>query len=249
MTVLELDAVGAHYGRRTVLEGITTPPIRGGEVVAVIGPNAAGKSTLLRRIAGLVDGAGVVRVTVDGDRTGRTAYMPQDSVAGAALSVYESMLLAVKRDRSWRVEKAVLARVDAALAALGLEELAFRRLPELSGGQRQLVSLAQTLGRAPDVMLLDEPTSALDLRHQCRVNAAVRAAARERGIVVLVSIHDLNQALGIADRILVMREGRLAAFGAATDVVTREFMAEVYGVRVRIEAAHGRPNVVVLGSL
>jgi iron complex transport system ATP-binding protein len=130
----------------------------------------------------------------------------------------------------------VLARVDAALETLCIADLASRNLAELSGGQRQLVSLAQTLGREPDVMLLDEPTSALDLRHQYEVAALVRRVARARGLIALVSIHDINLALRFADRVLVLAEGRLVAFGEPRTVVTPRLLFDVYGVRARIEA-------------
>lgn len=235
MIRLELTDVGVSYGRRRALEGITVPAMRGGEVVAVIGPNAAGKSTLLRRIAGLVGGVGDVRVGNGTLQPARVCYLPQDTAANAVLAVYESILLAVKHDASWRVDDEALARIDAVLRRLGIEHLAFRNLAELSGGQRQLVSLAQTIGRDPDVMLLDEPTSALDLRHQYEVAALVRQIARERGLIALVSIHDLNLALRFADRVLVLEGGRLVAFGAPREVVTPQLLADVYGIRARIE--------------
>ncbi|QRE76230.1 ABC transporter ATP-binding protein [Methylobacterium aquaticum] len=136
--------------------------------------------------------------------------------------------------------------VEALLGLLGIEALAFRNLGELSGGQRQLVSIAQTLGREPDVLLLDEPTSALDLRHQQQVAAITRRITAERGIVTLVTVHVLNQALRLADRMLVLARGGLAAFGAPREVVTPGLIAEVYGVRVRVEEfGTGRPYVIV----
>lgn len=235
MIGLELTDVGVRYGARRALDGITTPEMRGGEVVAVIGPNAAGKSTLLRAVAGLVPHTGRVRTRAGSGKVARTCYLPQDTAVNAVLSVYESILLAAKRDRSWRVDDEVLAEVDAVLRLLDLEPLASRNLDALSGGQRQLVSLAQILARTPDVMLLDEPTSALDLRRQYEVIALVRHVARERGIVALASIHDLSQALRLADRVLVLAEGRLAAFGAPREVVTPRLLFEIYGVRARVE--------------
>lgn len=246
MITLALDAVGVRYGARTVLDTITVPAMRGGEVVAVIGPNGAGKSTLLRRIAGLVAGPGRVSMKSGTSRPARACYLPQDTTATAVLTVFESILLAVKRDASWRVEDEALARVEALLHLLDIEALAFRNLGELSGGQRQLVSIAQTLGREPDVLLLDEPTSALDLRHQQQVAAITRRITAERGIVTLVTVHDLNQALRLADRVLVLARGGLAAFGAPREVVTPGLIAEVYGVRVRVEEfGTGKPHVIV----
>lgn len=254
MIALALDGVGVSYGRRAVLHGVTAAPMRGGEVVALIGPNAAGKSTLFRRIAGIVDGPGAVRLTGT-SRTGRTepkvCYLPQDTAVNAVLTVYESILLAVKDGGSWSVGEAELARIDAALADLGIEDLAMRGLGELSGGQRQLVSIAQTLAREPDVLLLDEPTSALDLHRQFEVLSLVRRVARERGICVLVSVHDLNQAMRVADTVLVLAQGRLVAQGAPRAVVTADLLARVYRVRARVLDfdGGGAPVVVVDGAV
>lgn len=259
---LELRGVGVRYGgdrRRGGTElavaEITIPPLSGGEVTAVIGPNGAGKSSLFRRIAGLVPGPGQVVVS-----TGRSGpapapcYLPQDTGAQAVLTVYESVLLALKqegRGSSWGVSKGELARVDEVLAELDLQAVAFRGLGELSGGQRQLVSIAQTLVRDPEILLMDEPTSALDLHRQFDVLSLVRRLAGERAMCVLIAVHDLNQALRVADRVLVLAAGRLVAVGRPRDVITTELLDEVYGVRARIETggcSDKLPYVVVEGS-
>ncbi len=257
LPTLELRAVGVRYGSgaRSVpaLSGITTPAFRGGEVVAVIGPNGAGKSTLFRRIAGLLQGPGEVVVNGRAGRPERPpCYLPQDTAVAAVLTVYESVLLARKQDRQggWAVDDADLEIVDDALDDLGIEDLAFRNLAELSGGQRQLVSIAQTLVREPQILLMDEPTSALDLHRQVEVLALVRRLAQERNICVLLAVHDLNQALRVADRVMVIAGGRLVAAGAPLEVITPDLLEEVYGVRTRVEAggADRTPYVIVEGS-
>lgn len=241
MIELRLDDVRVAHGRVPILHGISTPPLRGGEVVAVIGPNAAGKSTLMRRIAGLVGGAGTVSLTgtsrVAGRRAPSCCYMPQDGAVAAALSVYEAVLLALKQGASWGVTDADLGRVERVLDDLRLTDLGFRSMARLSGGQRQLVSLAETLVREPDLALLDEPTSALDLSRQIEILDHVRNVARQRGTCVLISIHDLNQALRIADTVLVLDGGRLVALGPPAAVITPALLRTVYGVEARMEAA------------
>lgn len=248
VATLELREVGVRYGRRAVLSGITTPVFASGEVIAVIGPNAAGKSSLFRRIAGLISGDGDVIVSSE---TGRPpCYMPQDTAVNAVLSVYESLLLAKKRDGSWRVSDDELSHIDEVLRELEIEHLAFRGLSELSGGQRQLVSIAQTLMRDPEILLLDEPTSALDLQRQFEVVSLVRRLAAEKGICILISVHDLNQALRVADRTMVLADGRLAAFGPPREVITSALLADVYGVRARVDLTDpAAPNVIVESSL
>ncbi|MDJ1156647.1 ABC transporter ATP-binding protein [Chelatococcus sp. SYSU_G07232] len=247
MVTLQLSCVGVRYGQREILADISTPPLHAGEVIAVIGPNAAGKSTLFRRIAGLLAGAGEIRIT---GRAGcRPCYLPQDAATNAVLTVYESIVLARKQGSSWRVGERDLAAIDAVLHDLEIEHLAFRGLGELSGGQRQLVSIAQTLVRAPQILLLDEPTSALDLHRQFEVLSLLKRLARERRICVLASLHDINQALRFADRVMVLAGGRLKAIGVPREVITTALLGEVYDITARIEGGDGgMPYVVVEGS-
>jgi iron complex transport system ATP-binding protein len=253
MVQLTLSGVGVAYGKRRVLSDVDAADLRGGEVVALIGANAAGKSSLFRRIAGLAAGDGTVTLggtsRVAGRDTPQCCYLPQDTAVNAVLSVYESILLALKQGGAWSVSDEELRRIDGVLRDLEIEDLAFRGLGELSGGQRQLVSIAQTLVREPDVLLLDEPTSALDLHRQFEVLSLVRRLARERGMLVLISIHDLNQALRFADRVMVLAHARLVAMGDPRAIVTPALLDEVYGVRARVETlAGGEPYVLVEGS-
>ena len=253
MVRLSLAGVGVSYGRRRVLQDVDAPELRGGEVVAVIGANAAGKSSLFRRIAGLANGEGEVTISGESRIPGRlkpsTCYLPQDTAVNAVLTVYESVLLALKQGGSWSVSDDELQRIDRVLHELEISDLAFRGLGELSGGQRQLVSIAQTLAREPDILLLDEPTSALDLHRQFEVLSLVRRLAHERGMLILVSIHDLNQALRFADRVMVLAHARLVALGDPRIIVTPALLDEVYGVRARVETlAGGEPYVLVEGS-
>ena len=110
-----------------------------------------------------------------------------------------------------------------------------RRLDRLSGGQKQLAGLAQALAREPRLLLLDEPTSALDLHYQLRVLDLAREAAAERGMTVMIVLHDLQAAARVSDRIAVMAKGRLVAFGAPDEAVTPEILGEVYRVSARVQ--------------
>lgn len=249
MVELQLDAVGARYGRRLVVSGVSTPPIRSGEVVAVIGPNAAGKSSLFKRIAGLLDGPGSV-VLRDATRGRQSVvYMPQDTTANAVLTVYESLLLARKQGMGWRIEDADLEVVDAVMAALDISSIAFRDLGAISGGQRQLVSIAQVLVREPEIVLMDEPTSALDLHRQVEVLAFMRSRARRFGMIVLIALHDLNQALRFTDRAIVIADGSMRACGASAEVITTEMLRIIYRVEARVEECSRRHRHVIVDGL
>ena len=248
MVTIRLEALGARYGRNLLLRDVTTPSFAGGDVVAVIGPNAAGKSTLFKRIAGLLDGPG--RLYVEGTKPGRNSicYMPQETSANAVLTVYESVLLARKQGTGWSVAEDDLARIDETIAALGIASIAFRNIGELSGGQRQLVSLAQTLVREPEILLMDEPTSALDLSRQVEVLTYMRSLARARGMVVLIALHDLNHALRFCNQAMVIANGKLVSSGRSSDIITPALLRDVYRVEARIEpCSRGIGNVIVDG--
>ena len=235
MLSMQLQDLGAAYGQRTIISGVSTPPLRGGELVAVLGPNAAGKSTLFRRIAGLVRGPGEVRLEGTRQGTAGICYMPQDSAASPTLTVHDALLLARMQGRGLQVGDADLARADRVLAELDITGLAFRHLGELSGGQRQLAAIAQVLVREPEVLLMDEPTSALDLQHELRVLGVLRHLAQRDGLLVLVALHDLNQALRHADQALVVADGGMKAFGPVEQVITAELLRTVYHVEARVE--------------
>ncbi len=246
MVTLALSGVGASYGRATVLSNVSISDLKGGSVTAIIGPNAAGKSTLFKRIAALVKGPGLVELS-DTDRGSRTiCYMPQDTGANAVLTVYESILLSAKQGSGWRVADDELDGIDEILKALRIQNLAFRGLGELSGGQRQLVSLAQALVRKPEVLLMDEPTSALDLHRQVEVLSFVADLARRDGMIVLIALHDLNHALRYCENTIIIADGAMAASGPTADVITGAMLRDIYKINARIEkCSQGTPMVIV----
>lgn len=235
MVAIRLDNVGACYGKKLTISGVTTPSIEAGQIVAVIGPNAAGKSTLFKRIAGLLQGPGAVEVEGSGKGRKAISYMPQDTSANAVLTVYESLLLARKQGQAWKVGDDDLELVDLVMDALNITPIGFRDLGALSGGQRQLVAIAQTLVREPEIILMDEPTSALDLHRQVEVLTFMQQQARRNGMIVLIAIHDLNQALRFADKVLVIADGRMVACGDSASVITPEMLRDIYRIEARIE--------------
>lgn len=250
MVTLRLEGLGARYGKREIISNINTGDFCGGQVVAVIGPNAAGKSTLFKRMAGLIAGPG--KVVLEGSEKGLQGicYMPQNLNANARLTVYESILLASKQSTpGWAVHDAELSLVDALLHALGITELAFRNLGELSGGQQQLVSIAQTLVREPQVLLMDEPTSALDMRRQVQVLDFMRSVARKQQVIVFIAIHDLNQAMRFADQVLVIANGTAQGSGPCEEIITVDMLRDVYSVQARIEKCSLQASHVIVDAI
>ncbi|SEQ42270.1 iron complex transport system ATP-binding protein [Faunimonas pinastri] len=249
-------AVG--YGRRTIIRDLSLPTLVPGEVTALVGPNGAGKSTLLRAMAGLIRSTGSLRLGAQdlrklslSEHASRVTYMPQTLPQRVALTAIETVIAALKASPAGGRAGAgsqIHAVACATLSRLGIEHLAMEALDQLSGGQRQMVSLAQALVREPQVLLLDEPTSALDLRYQHLVMKLVRDLARERGIVAVVVLHDLNLAAGWADRIAMLSRGELAAFGTPAEAINAAHLAAVYGVSARVEqCSRGSLQVMVDG--
>ncbi|HRH86200.1 MAG TPA: ABC transporter ATP-binding protein [Rubrivivax sp.] len=250
---LAIADFAAGYGRREVVRDFALPPLPPGTLAAVVGANAAGKSTLLKGIAGLCTARGSVRLDAEeltqlncAQRLQRVGYLPQQLPQGSSLVVYEALLAALLGGTRQRVSAAADATAERVLNELGLRALALRRLDELSGGQRQMVGLAQVMVRSPRLLLLDEPTSALDLRWQLRVLGTVRELTRRAGCIALVAIHDLNLALRYCDRIVVLGSGRLLAAGEPQATLDAALLARAYGVAARVERCSlGFPVVLV----
>ncbi|KZD23272.1 iron ABC transporter [Tardiphaga robiniae] len=241
---LTIRSLSAGYGARKVLRDLSMPPIPGGKITALVGPNGAGKTTLLRAVAGLVPASGDIRfgaldmlTASASERSRAMAFMPQFLPQRMALSVLESVISAL------RASPPQIERMDAAafrdvaletLSGLGIVDLALQPFDKLSGGQRQLASLAQALVRKPRLLLLDEPTSALDLRHQLQVMNIVKTAARG-GTAVIAVLHDLQAAARWADSIVVMKSGALYTSGAPADAISATMLSDVYGIDGSVE--------------
>ncbi|HWJ70569.1 MAG TPA: ABC transporter ATP-binding protein [Sphingobium sp.] len=244
---LTLSGLSVGYARRQVIDGLSLPPIAPGSVVSLIGPNAAGKTTLLRAIAGLHPAEGSLYLGEQellgmalADHARLVTYMPQSLPERVALSVLEAVVGALRAspvDGPPLSDEALLERALGVIERVGITSLAMTGLDRLSGGQRQLASLAQALVRSPHVLLLDEPISALDLHYQLRVMKLVHALARERGMIVVMVLHDLSIAARWSDRIIVLSQGKVAADGPPAHAITSAVLADVYQVIGQVEAA------------
>ena len=240
------------YGRRVVIADASLPELRPGTLTALIGPNGAGKSTLLRGLAGLEPMAGSISLQGQplapmsvAQRARLITYMPQHLPPGLGLSVTESIMAALRVGGG---AGDYLEQAYGALQRIGIEQLADSMLNALSGGQRQLVSLAQLIARQPRVMLLDEPTSALDLSYQLRVMECVREMVREHRLIAVIVMHDISLAARYADHIAVLRQGAVMDFGSAEQVLTPQLFAQVYGVKARVERCSQHTLQVLVDS-
>lgn len=222
-----------------------------GEMVAVLGPNGCGKSTMLKSLCGVIrprsgsvvaDGRDLVAVSPK-NRAALIGYVPQhDDGVGRALTVAESMSLALDRRALGR--DGTLDRVIGIAERLGLAGMLGRRAHELSGGQQQRVLIGRTLAARTPYLLMDEPVSALDLRYQLEIMGLLHDLVRSDGVGVLIVLHDLNLAAGFCDRVIVMDQGRIRRTGSPAEVITTDLVDTLYGPVAEVVRLHDAPYVV-----
>jgi zinc/manganese transport system ATP-binding protein len=252
MNVIDLDRASIRIRDRTVLSDITIS-VGAGEFIGVLGPNGSGKTTLMRALLGLIKpSSGTIRVFGRPPQRGDAAigYVPQvrtvlPELRMRGLDVVASCL----HGERWGIPTLVQAdrrMIEDTLAAMGARDLADRPLSEMSGGERQRLLLAQALIGSPRLLLLDEPLISLDPRHQEAVIDFIRQFGRERGITILFSAHELNQLLGVLDRVLYLGGGR-AALGTIAEVVTAPVLSRLYGTDIQVIRAEGHIFVMSQG--
>lgn len=248
MISLILKDLSVRLDEKKILDGINAT-FYGGEIVSVIGQNGSGKTTLLKAIAGICAHKGDVCV-LDGVNelpNKVVRYMPQLTSVTSRLTVFEMVLLGLESELGWRVDQATFDRVDRMLHLLEIDHLAHSPVSSLSGGQKQLVFLAQAFISEPKVLLLDEPTSALDLRYQLVVMNAIRRYTETTGAVTLVVMHDLMNAARFCQKVMLLDDGGVLAHDTPEVVFDKTRLESVYEVKVSVEPSQsGFLNVIAL---
>ena len=240
---LEAHGLRVGYDQRTIIHELDIA-IPDDSFTVIVGPNACGKSTLLRALARLLkptqghvvlDGQEITRYPSK-EVAKRIGLLPQTSIAPDGISVIDLVSRgryphqSILRRWSAADEAAVLA----AMEATNVTELSGRLVDELSGGQRQRVWVAMALAQETPLLLLDEPTTFLDITHQVELLDLFTRLNQEGGRTLVAVLHDLNQAARYATHLIAMRDGHVVAQGAPADIVTAELVEEVFGLRCRI---------------
>lgn len=249
--MIELHTLTKSYEGQTVLSDLTCQLPKGG-VTAIIGPNGAGKSTLLSIIARMLKADGG-SVTLDGIDLGkapgaevakRLAVLRQDNHTSARLTVRELVSFGRYPHSKGRMTAEDATHVEHAIGYLGLEALSDRFLDELSGGQRQRAYIAMVICQDTDHILLDEPLNNLDIRHAVAIMRLIQKAARDFGKTILVVLHDINIAAAWCDRIMVMKNGRLAYLGTPDAIMRGDLLSAVYDTEISVHDLAGRKVAV-----
>jgi len=251
---LKAESVRFSYGGTEVLKGIDLE--LGTGVNAILGPNGAGKSTFVKCLAG-VHQPSSGSASFNGEDLIRRdpykvnmSYMAQDMPKVSNLTVLEFMILGRAQELGLKLSGDDIDTAYAPLKKLGIESFADRNVSELSGGQAQMVMIAQCLVSDPDLMILDEPMNNLDLRRELEIFEIIRNEHAERELTTVMVLHDLNFAARYADNVAVLSDGQVYSVGKPAEVITSEMLRDVYSVEAEVTInSKGYPVVDPIRSI
>ncbi|MEP6789160.1 MAG: ABC transporter ATP-binding protein [Acidobacteriota bacterium] len=252
--MLDVKDISVSYGERAVLRDVSLT-LKGGEIIVLLGANGAGKTTLIRALNGTLS-VSSGEINLDGQSLAsisrreiarNIAVVAQENETRFPVTVLEFVLsgrFVHGNAFGWESETDV-EFAGKALADCDLDDYSTRLMNHLSGGERQRVVLARAIATNARILLLDEPTANLDLAHQAMMFRLVRERCRESNYSAIVITHDLNLAAEFADEIVMLKNGRIAAKGSPAEVLTAENVADVFGVKVLLDANPASGNVRV----
>jgi iron(III) transport system ATP-binding protein len=251
---IRIDQLTKSFGTFTALKSVSLE-IMHGELICFLGPSGCGKTTLLRALAGL-DRQDAGRIEMAGKDVSKLPPAARDfGIVFQSYALFPNLTIAnnvayglVNRGAKPAERD---ARVAELLALVGLSDQGLKYPAQLSGGQQQRVALARALATSPGILLLDEPLSALDARVRLRLRAEIQSLQRRLGITTILVTHDQEEALAMADRIVVMNEGRIEQVGTPEDIYARPasaFVADFVGHMTFLDGHVAGPHSVVVGS-
>lgn len=258
--MLKIDSLTVAYGSKTVLRNISFD-VQPGEILALIGPNGTGKSTLIRAISGVIpiksgrilSGKQDLADLSARQRARILSVVPQARQMGGAYSVEQAVMMGRTAYLNWlgQESEADKSAVKLALEQTCLQTFADRSIAQLSGGEQQRVLLARALAQSTPILLLDEPTNHLDLYHQANLLSIIRKLAKEKQLIVIVAMHDLNLVSFIADKVALIVNQELECIGTPQEVLRAEHISAAYQTPVEIvkHPGSGAPIIFPLGIL
>lgn len=230
---LTLENISLHLGQTEILKNISTR-FHPGQLNGLIGINGSGKSMLLKSILKLMPAKGSVSFNGLPLSPLDYSYIPQNSSISANFSVFEIILLGLYQDLSWKISEEEIQKVEEIAQLLHLEDLATRSYRTLSGGQQQMVLLAQALVKAPKLIFADEPTSALDISNQLEYMQCLQQYTQNHHCTTVIILHDLALMSRFIDYFYVLKKGQLIAEGDRQKILCQKVLEDVYHVQLDI---------------
>ncbi|MDR1576947.1 MAG: ABC transporter ATP-binding protein [Deltaproteobacteria bacterium] len=228
--------------------------VQSGEILGIVGSNGTGKTTLLKNLCKLLapqmgriifDGQDITRLSI-ANTAQIIAYAPQRANDYFSMNVIDCVMMGrlpySQRSYSQKDKDIVFSMIE----KTNLQELAFRDIKELSGGERQLVFIARALAQQPKIIILDEPTSSLDIKNQLFILHIISNLAKEENYSIIITLHDLNLASLFCDKILMLKNNRIFAYGDTCDILTEENIYIMYGVKTKITEIDGYKHICLL---
>ena len=244
MMAIDVQNLSHVYGDLPVLNNITFS-VSKGDFFIIIGPNGSGKTTLMKVISGILKPQ-IGQLEIMGrsieNYARKTlaqtiAYVPQTIPVDFPFTVTEVVLMGRSPYLGMLgLEQEIdLEIAQQAITFTGIEHLAHRKLDQLSGGEQQRVFIARAVCQEPQIMLLDEPTASLDLAHQCKIMDLMEKLKKEKGVTIVMVSHDVNLAALYADRLLLLKEGKIVSCGLPGEVLTYQTLEEAYGCKLLVD--------------
>ena len=249
--ILEIKDLRFGYSKRSPLglDGVNLE-LDKGEVGVLLGTNGSGKTTLFKNILGLVKpasgnilfkGKDILKIKGN-ERAKHISYVPQNAEFGS-LSVFDTVLMGRMPYFGLRSGSSDEEKTAEMLKEMGMEHLASRNVEELSGGERQKTAIARALVQEPEFMIFDEPTGNLDIANEQLILKEAGRVAKEKGIGILTSLHDINQALAVGDRFFFLKNGRILYSGDSS-IVSKEIIEDVFDAKVNLIEHEGKKVVL-----
>ena len=237
------------YGETPILNGVSFDA-EPNTIISILGPNGTGKTTLLKCLCNLhrpqegsitIDGKEVLEMP-NREIAKHIGFVPQ-STPPSRNTVFDTALIGRKPHMDWGMTKRDYEITWEILKALKLDHLALRKSNEISGGEFQKVQIARAIIQEPDVLILDEPSNNLDISNQHRTMHTIMDFVRSRGMCTIMTMHDINLAVHYSDKLLFLKDGKVAAYGGM-EIVTEDLIEQVYGIESEIIYHRGVPLVV-----
>ncbi|MBV7392415.1 ABC transporter ATP-binding protein [Enterococcus sp. ALS3] len=246
---LSIRGLSIKKGQKKILNDVNCV-FEEGKLSCILGINGSGKSMFLKSIVGIEKAKGVIDLDMECLKASKLSYISQmiDQLSG--ITVFEVVLYGLYPNISWKTTNLEITKVESILTELRIQHLINEDFGNLSGGQKQLVILAQALIKNPRLLIADEPTSALDVNNQLRYLEFLKKYIKTNNIIGIVVLHDLSMATRFSDRLYIMEQGKFVDEGSIGEVLKSKVLEKTFGVTLDlIKTSNGLLSIVPINRM